>query len=44
MEHRLLDMSETEYKSYAFDDEIAINTQACSQWDGLKHVKPLLET
>ncbi|KAK8117573.1 uncharacterized protein PG998_005854 [Apiospora kogelbergensis] len=28
LEHRLLDMSETEYKSYAFDDEIAINTQA----------------
>ncbi|KAK6851720.1 hypothetical protein PG995_011845 [Apiospora arundinis] len=37
LDHQLLDMSQTVYKSYAFDDEISINTQACSQWDGLKH-------
>ncbi|KAK8015625.1 hypothetical protein PG991_008513 [Apiospora marii] len=38
VDHRLLDMSQTEQKSYAFDDEISINTQACSQWDSLRHV------
>ncbi|KAK8022254.1 hypothetical protein PG993_013021 [Apiospora rasikravindrae] len=46
LDHRLLDMSQTEQKSYAFDDEISINTQACSQWDSLRHVKlslPALE-
>ncbi|KAK8057632.1 hypothetical protein PG996_011569 [Apiospora saccharicola] len=41
LDHRLLDMSQTEQKSYAFDDEISINTQACSQWDSLRHVKSL---
>jgi hypothetical protein len=39
-EHRIKDLREKGF--IAFDDELTINTQTSSQWDGLKHVSDQL--
>lgn len=36
LEHNVKDMTSVGF--VGFDDEIKINTQTSSQWDGLKHV------
>lgn len=37
IEHNVKDMTSVGF--VGFDDEIRINTQTSSQWDGLKHVR-----
>ncbi|KAL2823591.1 hypothetical protein BDW59DRAFT_163168 [Aspergillus cavernicola] len=37
LEHTIIDNSDFS-PSQSFDDTISLNTQACSQWDGLRHV------